>query len=87
MVIVQYFVLSQRAQSHLCPFSTWRQNHPTIPAWADAAHIVFSMSCNSAASECVFSLVECMFGKDQMSAMADQLQAGVMLRYNKRALG
>ena len=27
-----------------------------------------------------------MFGADQRTALADQLQAGVMLRYNKRML-
>ena len=36
------------------------------------------------ACERVFSLVERMFGRDQESALADQIQAGVMLRYNKR---
>ena len=40
-----------------------------------------------AASERVFSLVECMFGKDQLRFLADQLQGAVMLKYNKRHVG
>ena len=58
-----------------------------VPAWSKAARMVFSMSCTSAASERVFSLVEEMFGRDQESSLADSVQAGVMLRYNGRALG
>lgn len=39
------------------------------------------------AAERVFSLVDAMYGEDQRSALADQLQTGVMLRYNKRMVG
>ena len=39
------------------------------------------------ASERVFSLVKCMFGKDQLSSLGDQLQGSVMLRYNRRNVG
>ena len=42
---------------------------------------------SSAASERVFSLVESMFGADQISALADQLQGSAMLNYNKRVIG
>ena len=63
--------------------SWWRHNqnhnHPQIPTWAKAARMVFSMQCSSAASERVFSLVESMYRHEQHSALADQLQAGVML--------
>ena len=45
------------------------------------------MSCTSAASERVFSLVDAMYGSDQKAVLADQLQGGVMLRYNKRRVG
>jgi hypothetical protein len=43
----------------------------------------------SAAAERVFSLVEAIFGTEQLSLLADQVQAGAMLRYNKphRGLG
>jgi len=33
------------------------------------------------------SLVEAMTGPDQVRMLADQLQAGAMLRYNKRMVG
>lgn len=42
---------------------------------------------SSAPSERVFSLVEGMFGRDQLSALGDMLQGSVMLRYNKRSVG
>jgi hypothetical protein len=65
----------------------WKMNHPQFPTWAIAARIVFAMLPSSAPCERVFSLVECMFGQDQLSSLADQLQGSVMLRYNKRAVG
>ena len=68
-----------------------RERHGVIvrgeAAWAIAARIVFAMLPSSAPCERVFSLVECMFGQDQLSSLADQLQGSVMLRYNKRAVG
>ena len=65
----------------------WKRSHPTIPTWAKAARIIFAMAPSSAASERVFSLGECMFGKDQLRSLADQLQGVVMLKYNKRHVG
>ena len=58
----------------------WRDNHPTIPAWCKGARIAFAMSCTSAASERVFSLVNTMFGEDQLTALADQVETATMLR-------
>ena len=49
--------------------------------------MIFAMSCTSAAAERVFSLVDSMFGEDQLRVLADQVQAGVMSRYNKREVG
>ena len=49
--------------------------------------MVFAMTCTSAASERVFSLVQCMLGSEQDRVLADALRAGVMLRYNKRYVG
>ena len=37
--------------------------------------------------ERVFSLVKNMFGKDQLTAMADFIQGSLMLRYNQRRVG
>ena len=55
--------------------------------WSKAARIAFTLTCTSAAAERVFSLVEAMFGTEQLSLLADQVQAGTMLRYNKRTVG
>ena len=49
--------------------------------------MVFALSCTSAAAERVFFLVDAMFGEDQRTCLADQVQVGVMLRYNKRMVG
>ena len=59
----------------------------TIPAWAKAARIAFAFSPNSAACERVFSLLAVMFGETQASALADYLEAALMLAYNDRPLG
>ena len=64
----------------------WRANASQIPAWASAARIVFALSPNSASCERVFSLLESMFGDEQMSSLADYLQAALMLRYNGRSV-
>ena len=58
-----------------------------ISGWVQAAQIVFAISPNSASCERVFSLLETMFGDEQMSALADYIQASLMLRYNKRSVG
>ena len=65
----------------------WETHGASIPTWAKAATIVFAMSPNSASCERVFSLLETMFGDEQMSALADYIQASLMLRYNKRSVG
>ena len=65
----------------------WRNNGKKFPSWALAARIIFAFSPNSAACERVFSLLASMFTKEQHSALADQLQAALMLKYNKRPIG
>ena len=52
-----------------------------------AARIAFALSPNSASCERVFALLKEMFGEDQLSALADQLRAALMLAYNKRRVG
>jgi hypothetical protein len=50
--------------------------------------IVGSFTRNSAAAERVFSLLKNMYGdQQQMTALADMIQAALMLKYNKRAVG
>ena len=66
----------------------WWATHGTkFPTWAEAARIVFSFTPNSAAAERVFSLLKLYFGDARDSALADMLQATLMLIYNKRATG
>ena len=65
----------------------WRINGNQFPTWALAARMVFAFSPNSAARERVFSLLAAMFTKEQHSTLADQIQAALMLKYNKRVVG
>ena len=62
----------------------WACNHSKIPNWAAVARINFSLTPSSAACERVLSLLKCMFEHLQASSLADQVQAGLMLRYNDR---
>ena len=65
----------------------WNKNSDdAISAWSEAARIVFAFSPNSASCERVFALLKDMFGEQQMSALADYIQAALMLAYNKRAV-
>ena len=65
-----------------------RQWHLGLPrAWALAARVVFAISPNSASCERVFSLLKNLFGDEQMSALADYIQAALMLNYNGRQVG
>ena len=68
-------------------YCTSQVNNPPIPNWAKAARFVFALTCTSAASERVFSLVKAMFGKANDRILADGVQGSVMLRYNKRMVG
>ena len=45
------------------------------------------MSTNSAAADCVFSMLKAMFGDQQMETLADIIQTALMLRVNKRNVG
>ena len=52
-----------------------------------AARIIFSLVASAAASERIFALVKTMFGEEQLSSLADLVQAALMLRKNERAVG
>ena len=66
----------------------WWATHGTkFPAWSAAARIVFSFTPNSAAAERVFSKLKLFFGDTRMTALADMIQATLMLNYNGRAVG
>ena len=65
----------------------WASNGSKFPTWAAAAQIVFSFTPNSAAAERVFSLLKIFFGDTRMLALAEMIQASLMLRYNERKVG
>jgi len=65
----------------------WRTNGSSFKAWALAARVVFAISPNSASCERVFALLKRLFGEQQMSSLADLVQAALMLNYNNRAVG
>jgi len=65
----------------------WSNHGSSFPTWALAMQIVGSFTPNSAAVERVFSLLKLMFGDMQMSALADTIQAALMLKYNERKVG
>ena len=66
----------------------WRDNSDDkISEWSEAARIIFAISPNSASCERVFALLKNMFGEQQVSSLADYIQAALMLAYNKRAVG
>ena len=52
-----------------------------------ALRVLFLPSPNSASCERVFSLLQLMFGDEQLSILADAIRAGLMLRYNDRVIG
>ena len=59
-----------------------------MASWALAARIVFASSPNSASCERVFAaLLRNLFGEQQMSSLADYVQAALMLNYNQRNVG
>ena len=64
----------------------WRNNKSELPNLAKAARIVFAMAPNSADCERMFSLLAILFPAQRGSALADVIQASIMLRYNKRSI-
>ena len=60
----------------------WASNNSKFPTWSLAARIAFCLSPNSACCERVFSLLQCMFGANRASSLADQVEASVLLRFN-----
>lgn len=89
LAAAQDAVINQSDLDHLTSdvLQWWRNNGAKCPKWAQAARRVFAMSPNSAACERVFSLLESMFSAQQTNSLSDQLQASLMLKYNKREVG
>lgn len=66
--------------------SFWRCASSSFSEWRKAARILFAMSPNSASCERVFALLQSMYGEQQDAALADHLQASLMMRYNGRSI-
>ena len=62
----------------------WCQHVERLPRWSAAVKQVLLVQPSSAAAERAFSLLSAAFSDQQDSALADYLQASVMLQYNKR---
>jgi hypothetical protein len=60
----------------------WRVHGDSLGAWKQAARMAFCVSPNSATSERVFSALQDMFGSKQDRTLGDQVEAGLMLRFN-----
>ena len=61
------------------------QASPRTAALARSSPV--TISPNSASCERVFALLKNLFGEQQMSALADYVQASRMLNYNGRRVG
>ena len=65
----------------------WANHGKEFPTWALSMRIVGAFTPTSAAAERVFSLLKLLWGDTQMSALADMIQASLMLKYNQRKVG
>ena len=64
----------------------WRVSRVVLP-FRSTREIIFAISPNSASCERVFALLKNLFGEQQMSSLADYVQAALMLNYNGRRVG
>ena len=62
----------------------WCQHVERLPRWSAAVKQVLLVQPSSAAAERAFSQFSAAFSDQQDRALADYLQASVMLQYNKR---
>ena len=62
----------------------WQHHAEKLPNWSSAVKKVLLVQPSSAAAERVFSILNASFNDQQDHALADYLQATVMLQYNKR---
>ena len=62
----------------------WYQHVERLPRWSAAVKQALLVHPSSAAAERAFSLLSAAFSDQQDRALADYLQASVMLQYNKR---
>ena len=60
----------------------WRTNATEIPAWSEAARMIFAMKPTSANTERVFSRLKKFFPAERANCLMDQVQATLMLAFN-----
>eukprot|EP00966_Prymnesium_polylepis_P166657 3852366-Prymnesium_polylepis.1 len=66
----------------------WRVNHPAFPAWAKVPRICFAiLPLVGTLRARHLARQDHVRGDEQLTSLADQIQAAVMLTYNKRAIG
>ena len=66
------------------PLKFWERRRLSLPHFAKAAAIAFSMTPSSASVERIFSLYKSMFGTEQLHALRDYIQSAMMLNFNER---
>ena len=75
-----YIAKAADLEENVTPLNWWKDHSP---CWSEAAEKVLLVQPSSAAAERVFSLLQNSFGSFQDAALADYIQASIMLQYNK----
>ena len=60
----------------------WRRCNAELPAWAEAAQMVFCSKPSSAGAERGFSLMNNSFGADRSAALMDMVEGTMMVQFN-----
>ena len=79
-----YLTKAADLDGNVDPVQWWKDHSDDLPCWSAAAGKILLVQPSSAAAERVFSLLQNSFGSFQDAALADYLQASIMLQYNKR---
>lgn len=65
----------------------WWKQQTKLPTWQHVAKIIFALLPSSAPAERVFSLLQASFNDLQGTILADQVEASLMLQYNRSRSG
>jgi len=60
----------------------WKDNSNDLPAWSEAARIVFAMKPSSAGAERIFSLLARCFGPSRARSLMDVVEGTLMVKFN-----
>ena len=83
-VLLTYLVKAADLHRDADPLRWWKDHSNDLPMWSAAAEKILIVQLFSAATERVFSLLKNSFGSFQDAALADYIQASLVLQYNKR---